>query len=47
MDAALLEEAIDHSSGSLGISGVSSDMPRLHEAAIASADARLAIDMCY
>jgi acetate kinase len=39
---------IDHRSGLLGISGLSSDMRRLHEAASTSADARLAIDMfCY
>jgi acetate kinase len=48
MDATMLEDVIDHRSGLLGISGVSSDMRRLHEAASASADARLAIDMfCY
>jgi acetate kinase len=48
MDAAMLEEMIDHRSGLLGISGISSDMRRLHEAASTSADARLAIDMfCY
>jgi acetate kinase len=48
MDATMLEDVIDHRSGLLGISGVSSDMRRLHVAASASADARLAIDMfCY
>jgi acetate kinase len=48
LDAAALEEVIDHRSGLLGVSGISSDMRRLHEAAITSADARLAIDMfCY
>jgi acetate kinase len=48
LDAAMLEDMIDHRSGLLGISGISSDMRRLHEAASASADARLAIDMfCY
>jgi acetate kinase len=48
MDMAALEEMIDHRSGLLGISGVSSDMRRLHGVAIASVDARLAIDMfCY
>ena len=48
LDAAMLEDMIDHRSGLLGISGVSSDMRRLHEAASTSADARLAIDMfCY
>jgi acetate kinase len=48
LDAAALEEMIDHRSGMLGISGISSDMRRLHEVATTSADARLAIDMfCY
>jgi acetate kinase len=48
LDAAMLEDMIDHRSGLLGISGISSDMRRLHEAASASADARLSIDMfCY
>ena len=48
LDASMLEDVIDHRSGLLGISGVSSDMRRLHKAASASADARLAIDMfCY
>jgi acetate kinase len=48
LDAAMLEDLIDHRSGLLGISGVGSDMRRLHEAASTSADARLAIDMfCY
>jgi acetate kinase len=47
-DAAKLEEVIDHSSGLLGISGVSGDMRRLHDAASTSPDARLAIEMfCY
>jgi acetate kinase len=47
-DAAMLEELVDHRSGLLGISGVGSDMRRLHEAAPSNADARLAIDMfCY
>lgn len=47
-DAARLEDMIDHRSGLLGISGISSDMRRLHEAASTSLDARLAIDMfCY
>ena len=32
-DAAMLEELVDHRSGLLGISGVSSDMRQLHEAA--------------
>jgi acetate kinase len=48
LDAAMLEDMIDHRSGLLGISGVGSDMRRVHEAASTSADARLAIDMfCY
>jgi acetate kinase len=47
-DAAMLEELVDHRSGLLGISGVGSDMRRLHEAASSNADARLAIAMfCY
>ncbi len=47
-DAAMLEELVDHRSGLLGISGVDSDMRRLHEAAPSNADARLAIQMfCY
>jgi acetate kinase len=48
LDAGRLEDVIDHRSGLLGISGISSDMRRLHEASSTSADARLAIDMfCY
>lgn len=47
-DAAGLEALVDHGSGLLGISGVSSDMRRLHEAAASNPDARLAIEMfCY
>src|ERR1700685_1336892 len=47
-DAAMLEELVDHRSGLLGISGIGSDMRRLHEAAPSDADARLAIEMfCY
>lgn len=46
-DAAMLEELVDHRSGLLGISGVSSDMRRLHEAARSSADARLALRMFH
>ncbi len=42
-DGAMLEELVDHRSGLLGISGLSSDMRRLHEAASSNADARLAI----
>jgi acetate kinase len=47
-DAAMLEELVDRRSGLLGISGVCSDMRRLHEAASSNVDARLAIEMfCY
>ena len=47
-DAAMLEDLIDHRSGLTGISGIGSDMRRLHEAASSNADARLAIQMfCY
>jgi acetate kinase len=47
-DTAMLEELVDHRSGLLGISGVASDMRRLHKAASSNADARLAIQMfCY
>jgi len=45
LDAAELEELVDHQSGLLGISGVSGDMRRLHEAAETSPEARLAIEM--
>ncbi len=44
-DAARLEALIDQGSGLLGISGVSGDMRRLHEAAASNHDARLAIEM--
>ena len=44
-DAGMLADLIDHRSGLLGISGVSSDMRHLHEAASQNADARLAIQM--
>ena len=48
LDAAGLEALIDQRSGLLGISGLSGDMRRLHEAAGSSHDARLAIEMfCY
>jgi acetate kinase len=47
-DATRLEALVDHRSGLLGISGIDSDMRRLHEASPSSADARLAIQMfCY
>jgi acetate kinase len=44
-DAARLEALVDQRSGLLGISGLSGDMRRLHEAASSNRDARLAIDM--
>jgi acetate kinase len=48
LDADRLEDVIDHRSGLLGISGLGSDMRRLHEAASDNAGARLAIEMfCY
>jgi acetate kinase len=47
-DAGMLEELVDHRSGLLGLSGVGSDMRRLHEAASSNARAHLAIQMfCY
>jgi acetate kinase len=47
-DAATLEDLVDHRSGLVGISGISSDMRRLHQVASSNADARLAIHMfCY
>lgn len=47
-DPAMLEDLIDHRSGLTGISGVGSDMRRLHDAASSNPNARLAIDMfCY
>ncbi|HLY45701.1 MAG TPA: acetate/propionate family kinase [Stellaceae bacterium] len=45
LDAAGIEELVDRRSGLLGISGISSDMRRLHATASANADARLAIEM--
>lgn len=48
LDAAGLEDLVDHRSGLLGISGLDSDMRRLHEASPSNAGARLAIEMfCY
>jgi acetate kinase len=48
LDAARLEELLDHESGLMGISDISSDMRTLHDRAPVNADARLAIDMfCY
>lgn len=47
-DAAMVEALVNRKSGLLGISGIDSDMRRLHQEASANADARLAIDMfCY
>ena len=47
-DAARLEALVDQGSGLRGISGLSGDMRRLHEAAVSNRDARLAIEMfCY
>ena len=47
-DAAKLADLVDNQCGLLAISGSSSDMRRLHEAASHNADARLAIRMfCY
>jgi acetate kinase len=47
-DAAMIEELVDRRSGLIGISGVGSDMRKLHEAAPSNPDARLAIEMfCY
>jgi acetate kinase len=48
LDAAALENLVDHQSGLLGISGLDRDMRRLHEAASSNDNARLAIEMfCY
>jgi acetate kinase len=48
LDAAAVEDLVDHRSGLLGVSGVSSDMRALHEAAATNSDARLAIELfCY
>jgi acetate kinase len=44
-DAAGLEDLVNHRSGLLGISGISSDMRHLHQVASSQADARLAISM--
>jgi acetate kinase len=47
-DATMIEGLVDRRSGLLGISGIGSDMRRLHKAALSSADAQLAIQMfCY
>lgn len=48
LDSLALEEMLDHRSGLLGVSGLSSDMRELQEAAGSSPSARLAIQMfCY
>jgi acetate kinase len=48
LDAAHIEDLVDRRSGLLGISGLTSDMRRLHEAAGSNAGAELAIRMfCY
>lgn len=48
LDATGVEDLIDHRSGLLGISGLTSDMRALHAAASSNADADLAIRMfCY
>ena len=44
-DTGRLEELVDHCSGLLGISGISNEMRRLHEAASSNAHAQLAIRM--
>lgn len=44
-DADKVEDLVNHHCGLLGVSGLSSDMRRLHEAASTNADARLAIEM--
>lgn len=47
-NGAQLRTLVDQQSGLLGISGISSDMRVLHEAALTNPDARLAIEMfCY
>lgn len=47
-DVTQLEALVDQRSGLLGISGISGDMRRLHEAAASDRNARLAIEMfCY
>ncbi len=47
-DAAMLETMFNHQSGLLGISGISSDMRALHQAAATDKNAQLAIQMfCY
>ncbi|HEY0106132.1 MAG TPA: acetate/propionate family kinase [Rhizomicrobium sp.] len=45
LDAVMLEDLVDRRSGLFGISGIDSDMRRLHQSAPSNPDARLAIDM--
>ena len=48
LDATAIADLVDHRSGLLGLSGVSSDMRALHDAAATNGEARLAIEMfCY
>lgn len=48
IDAATLEDLVDHRSGLVGISDLDGDMRKLHAAATSNADAALAIRMfCY
>ena len=48
LDAAAIEDLVDHRSGLLGVCGLSADMRALHDAAGSSGDVRLAIEMfCY
>jgi acetate kinase len=47
MNAAQIEQLIDHRSGLLGVSGVSGDLRRLHEAAATQQDAELALRLFY
>jgi acetate kinase len=48
LDAAAIEDLVDHRSGLLGLSGVSGDMRALHDAAASNGEARLAIEIfCY
>lgn len=44
----MLEALLEHQSGLLGVSGLSSDMRQLHAAEASNAHARLAVEMfCY
>ena len=48
LDATAIEDLVDHRSGLLGLSGVSSDMRALHDMAATNGDVRLALEMfCY